>query len=355
MATCVKKGDRWTARLTWTDPTMGDRKWRRVTARLKSDCEEKLRDAERAARERPGGEPAPTLSAWAREWLAALAFSRKDATVRAHERRLRVHVLPVLGDRTLDRITPRDVSRLLSSMGLADATIASVHASLSACLLSAVAHGLIPRSPTSPVKVRKARPRGDGFTREEVRAIAARLDPATRTLVLLTASTGLRLGEVVALTPADLDLGPKPVLRVERTRVYGPGGDTASTPKSGSSRRTVPLGPQTAAMLRSWIEANRIAPGDSLWPGPRGTALCRRTTQNRFNRARDMAGVRPLPFHALRHSAATFMLEDGVHPLVAMEYLGHSSVQVTMSVYSHVTEDVRFDAAGVAERGLLDT
>jgi integrase len=57
------------------------------------------------------------------------------------------------------------------------------------------------------------------------------------------------------------------------------------------------------------------------------------------------AGVHVIPFHALRHTHATLMLQEGVHPKIVSERLGHSRVGVTMDVYSHVLPDMQTQAA----------
>jgi integrase len=57
------------------------------------------------------------------------------------------------------------------------------------------------------------------------------------------------------------------------------------------------------------------------------------------------AGLPPLRFHDLRHSAATLLLSRGVHPKIASEMLGHATVAFTLDVYSHVTETMQREAA----------
>lgn len=67
------------------------------------------------------------------------------------------------------------------------------------------------------------------------------------------------------------------------------------------------------------------------------------------------AGLRAVPFHALRHSVATALLAEGVSPRVVMDQLGHSQISTTMNTYSHVTAPLRRDAADAIDRALSDT
>jgi integrase len=62
------------------------------------------------------------------------------------------------------------------------------------------------------------------------------------------------------------------------------------------------------------------------------------------------AGLPRLRFHDMRHTAATLMLEQGVHPKVVAERLGHATVNVTLNVYSHVTPTMQREAAATLDR-----
>ena len=77
---------------------------------------------------------------------------------------------------------------------------------------------------------------------------------------------------------------------------------------------------------------------------PDGTPISPNILTNFFARLAKRLGL-PVHFHSLRHTHATTLLLAGVHPKVAQERLGHSSVAITMDVYSHVTERLQNDAA----------
>lgn len=349
MATCRKTGNRWTARHTWTDAT-GERHWKRVSERLKEDCQQRLAEAVRDSRLPPSR--TMSVAEFAGDWIAQVRRSQSPGTLRAYEHRLTAHVLPDIGHRTLASLTPRDVHVLVARLEregrLGERGRGDVLVTLQTMLNAAVRQGLIPRSPAAGIRTRRPEPRGEAFTQDEVRRLAdAAPDGVTRTAILFTAATGLRLGELLGMRWEDIDL-ERGAMRVERSRSHGIGGDRTGDPKTRASRRTVPLGPATVGLLRRHREAH---PSDGwVWPGVRGEVLCRKTLQHRFMRLRERAGVRPLPFHALRHSFATFMLEAGVHPRVVQDMLGHANIDITMRTYSHLTDSVRWEAASVADR-----
>lgn len=350
--TCRREGGAWKARPNWTDAT-GQRHWRRVSERLKEDCERRVREIERGAGEEDAGtrRPVMTVAEYAAEWLDQVARAQAPGTRRAHGQSM-ARVLPHIGGKRLDALTPRDLHALAACLEregrLGERVRASTMTALATMLNAAVRQGLIARSPGAGFRMRRPEPGSEGFTQDEVRRLAdAAREEDTRTAVLLAAATGLRLGELLGLRWEDIDL-ERGALRVVRSRSHGVGGDVTGPPKTRSSRRTIPLGPATADMLRRHRE--RTGGDGWVWPGRRGEVLARKTLQHRFMRLREAAGVRPLPFHALRHSFATFMLESGVHPRVVQDMLGHANIDVTMRTYSHLTDSVRWEAAGVADR-----
>lgn len=341
---------KWRARHTWTDRT-GRRHFRRVSARLKEDCERRLRDLIRESEQGPPPPKAQTLAAYAGEWLDHVARSQSPGTRRAHGQRI-AHVLPLLGHRRLDTLTPADVRGVLAALErqgrLGESARGDVLVTLQTMLNAAVRDGVLARSPGAGIRRRRREPGSEGFTQDEVRRLAdAAAEPDTRTAILLAAATGLRLGELLGLRWEDIDLD-RGMVRVQRSRSHGEGGDRVGPPKTPASRRTVPIGPATVELLRQ--HRARTSGEGWVWPGRRGEVLARKTLQHRFMRLRVRAGVRPLPFHALRHSFATFMLEAGVHPRVVQDMLGHANIDVTMRTYSHLTDSVRWEAAIVSDR-----
>lgn len=67
---------------------------------------------------------------------------------------------------------------------------------------------------------------------------------------------------------------------------------------------------------------------------------------NELKKLLQKAGLPDIRFHDLRHSAATLLLSEGVHPKVVQELLGHSTISITLDVYSHVLPSMQQDAIG---------
>jgi integrase len=182
--------------------------------------------------------------------------------------------------------------------------------------------------------------------------------------VLLGVLCGLRRGEICALRWRNIDLDSGQLSVVASTE-EAKGGVREKSPKNGKGR-TVALPPLLIAELRrhrrqqaEWLlrlgvrltEDHHIcmrADGETVWPGSIGRAF--RT----FLRHHHLPLIR---FHDLRHSHATHMLASNVHPKVVQERLGHSSISVTMDVYSHTLPNLQADAAATVDaafRAALD-
>lgn len=120
-------------------------------------------------------------------------------------------------------------------------------------------------------------------------------------------------------------------------------------PKSNRSRRTVSLTAVAVEALRKHREASRrrdVVPlQDYVFTRRSGAPLDGPKVTKWFQAHLAAAGLPRIPFHALRHTAASLLLAQGVHARVVMEILGHSQISLTMNTYSHVIPSLERDAA----------
>lgn len=170
------------------------------------------------------------------------------------------------------------------------------------------------------------------------------LDRRDRALLELLYATGLRVGELVSLDWKDLDLSAR-VLRVRG---------------KGSKERMVPFGRPAARALQGWLEVwdqvrdpdadreeqagtDRRGPGEPVWLGARGGRLSARSVRRVLDRrVKESALARGVHPHALRHSFATHLLEEGADLRAIQELLGHSSLSTTQR-YTHLQVDRLLD------------
>lgn len=132
-------------------------------------------------------------------------------------------------------------------------------------------------------------------------------------------------------------------------------------PKSKSGRRFVAMSPSLALLLRKHKteqeRARRLiglefVPDDLVFPFPDGKSMCPDAVTKAFNVIARSLGLNHLRLHDLRHSHATLMLAQGVHPKIVSERLGHSSIGITLDTYSHVLPGLQEAAALRFDEGL---
>lgn len=162
------------------------------------------------------------------------------------------------------------------------------------------------------------------------------------------AITGVRKGEALALTWRDVDL-ESGVIHIRGTLARVDGRLTVTHPKTARSRRRLPLTRGTAALLRRQRESqerDRTA-AHSLWQETgfvftteTGAPIDPRNVLRAITTAASKAGLERVTVHTLRHSAATAMLEAGVHIRAVSELLGHADIRITGDVYGHVSTEI---------------
>lgn len=183
-------------------------------------------------------------------------------------------------------------------------------------------------------------------------------------LFYLALATGMRSGELLALTWNDVDLAAG-MVAVRRTLAgVSDGAPVWQDPKTPAARRRIPIDPAAVEVLR---QHRRRQAEERLKAGPawqdHGLVFCTRSGRpviytNLYYLMRGIAkraGVPPIRFHDLRHTHATILLRQGVHPKVVAERLGHSRVAVTLDTYSHVLPDTQAEAARVIGQVLSNT
>jgi integrase len=155
------------------------------------------------------------------------------------------------------------------------------------------------------------------------------------------------LGELLALRWSEIDLDSGTLSVVATLERWVDGVAVVAEPKTARSRRQVQLGTAICDALRRHRNAQ---PGVGyVFARPDGRPLSRSIVDKAWTRLNARAGVPRVRFHDLRHTAASLLLGRGIHPKIVSEMLGHSTVAITLDLYSHVTPTTQREAAAAMD------
>ena len=275
-------------------------------------------------------------------WFADMCLKVKEPSYMNYQMKYEKHIKSALGNTSYDKLTVEQLNyfvqaKMSSSLSLKyTADIAGVIKSV--CRYAKKRFGYEDKSefiviPKSKAKEKKL----IGKDEQTVLNKYLTTNPTASNIgILLSAATGIRIGELCALKWSDIDLD-KRILTVRNTvqRIKNIGGNTktkliVTSPKSSSSAREIPL-PDFIIRLLNGLKSN----GEYyLLSGTRGIVEPR-TMQYRFERILSELKLSKVSFHSLQHRFATTCVELGFDVKTLSEILGHSSVEITLNRYVH--------------------
>ncbi len=250
---------------------------------------------------------------------------------------LRNHVIPVIGKVPMGSITAmRHLEPMIAGWQrtLAPSTVATVWTITRIVFRRAVDEGLR-KSPCDRVAVpnpaaKVIDPR-EVFTVDQVLdivAAAGRKDAGYGTLIYVAAFTGLRQGEVFGLRRRHLDLTLGTVTVAEQLRTPSRGEPYFCPPKTGASRRTIPIAPEVAAALRRYTAGRLANPDEPIFLRPDGKRLRRNQWCSwTWPRILQAAGVERADFHGLRAFYASGLIRAGLDAHTIAARMGHASTE----------------------------
>lgn len=296
-----------------------------------------------------------TVGEWYTKWWPARVV--EDETRRGDEAQLRLRILPYWEEWPVGEIGRIDVQtwvRVMERQGVGRHAIRRSYNLLVSILGDAVLEGLIDASPCQKVDLPPTPPKAPAwFTRPQVDEIVWRLPPGHGAMVELMVHTGLRWGEAAATAGGDrrgetgnpVDwLRGRILIRGSMTQ----GGKWKPYPKTSSSRREVPVPRHVLDLLAPLLEgraatawvfvARRRSPGSAELPTVSG-ANWRVVWYQAIDAAIEAgAGVPRLDVHDCRHTAASWLVQQGVPLYDVQALLGHASYQTTQR-YAHLAPD----------------
>lgn len=298
----------------------------------------------------------PTFDEISSEWLASVEPQIKESTYIKYTNSLKSYLCPAFSSKAIESISRSDVSALcvelserggLGSKGLSPKTITDSLSILRSIFNYATDEKGISVANITGISVKAAHEtmRVLSISEQEKLERVLRENLSLCNIgILLCLYTGIRIGEVCALTWKDI-INEEQVLSVNKTmqrlrQLDGSGRKTRiviSSPKSECSIRRIPL-PDSIYQL---LQSNRCSDNSYILTGRTNKFVEPRTMENRFKKVLKLAGIEDTNFHTLRHTFATRCVELGFDIKSLSEILGHASVNITLNRYVHPSMELK--------------
>ena len=303
-----------------------------------------------------------TLAAYLDRWLASITGAVRPSTVDRYTRLVRLHIGPSLGHYKIAALMPDAIQAFYAGKqegGLSPSTVQLLHTTLHKALADAVAWGYRAYNPADRVR----RPQRAHFearppTPEELATLLRTAEGRGDRLMALwtvTADTGARVGELLALRWPDVDLDRGSIAFRRNLRGVRDGEPIVDDLKTDASRRLVSIPAESVASLRAHrdrpnFERQKLGGAyrdyGLVFATALGTALGERNVIRAFKAALRRAELRDdIRLHDLRHAHGTTLAEDGVNLKIISARLGHASIQITANFYLHPSPEADRDAA----------
>ena len=303
-------------------------KQRSVYGRTQNECLQKLKEALKAQANETNISSNITLGDWLTKWLELYKIGKvKQSTLEQMQRYLK-DVQPIVGKK-LNSLTSIELQSFLNGVE-APRKREKIFEYLKDALTKAVKNKVLKDNPIEAVerpKVKKKKSRA--LTQDEERLFVEECARSNQgDLLLLCLYQGLRLGEAVALTYDDVDFVNNTISITKSVDSCG----ELTTPKTETSVRVIPL------FKRALVLFERDGSGKVF-------KYNRKVYQNAMLKICKSIGLKNISIHSLRHTFATRCAEAGIAAKVVQKWLGHSTIDMTMNVYTHVNNDFERQAA----------
>lgn len=291
-------------------------------------------------------------------WLEDKRILIKESTFKTYSWLINKYIIPNLGNIELSKIRPIDIQKLyneiINSNLLSRENVQKIHSLINDSLKKAERWGLIKRNVASLVDRPKAyKSELKVWDIGEVKSFLKVAESSRYYIAFLLAlTTGMRQGEILALRWKDIDFNNN-TLSIKQTLNHA-GNKIIAGAKTKSGQRSIALPNETIHFLvkhKETIDNEKRVAGilytnhDLVVCTNIGTPCLPRNLLRSFYSLIEKIDITKIRFHDLRHTHATLLLKEGIHPKVVAERLGHSNIRVTLDTYSHVLPSMQLETA----------
>ncbi|MFC2017709.1 tyrosine-type recombinase/integrase [Chloroflexota bacterium] len=351
------------------DPTTGKYKYQWVSVKgTKKDAEKRLNELLHQLDNGTFIRPRKTsLAEYLETWLNDYVWPNlSPRTAEGYEHIIRCHLIPALGNTKLTQLKPELLQRYYSEKlaggrcdgkgALSPRTVRHHHVVMHNALGTAVKWRLLSRNiadAVSPPHVMRSEMQTMNEDDLHIFLEAAKKTPYY-TLFYLALFTGMRRSELLALRWCDVDLMLCQAYITRSLHYLRTGETVIRAPKTANGRRMVALSPSVGLLLKEHREkqaldramlGTSLKDDDFVFSELEGKPLLPNSVTHAWIKLVRRNGLKGIRLHDARHTHASLMLKQGVHPKIVQERLGHSSIQITLDTYSHVAPGLQQAAA----------
>lgn len=270
-------------------------------------------------------------------YCADMETRLREHTMRTKKYIVELKILPYFGDKRVNAITAADIRQWqneLIKMGYSPTYLKTINNQLSAIFNYAVRYYDLKSNPCAKAgSMGKSKAEEmDFWTVEEFRKfIDSVMNKRLSYMAFMTLYwTGMRLGELLALNPKDVDLEKRTISITKSYQRLGKK-DVITPPKTPKSKRVITIPEFLAADIKDYMDSlYDLQENDRLFP------ITKYYLEHEMQREIKESGVKRIRVHDLRHSHASMLIELGFSPLEIANRLGHEKVETTLNTYAHL-------------------
>ena len=293
-----------------------------------------------------------TVSDYFKYWVEECCIpNQSPTTYESYQKNINLHINPIIGDIKLKDLLPLHLQTLYSNrlkFGLSKTTVLYLHRIIHSALEQAMKWQLIPRNIADNVEP----PKRNKFVAQvldssqitELIKIAKETDIYIP--IMIAISTGMRRGEILGLTWDNVDFNNN-TIKIIKALYNTKNGLVFLEPKTIKSKRIINIPPTLCNILKEHKQKqeflknalqNEYKDNNLVCCIENGSPFNPDSFTPKFRKLLDSSNLPKIRFHDLRHSHASLLLSQGVQPKFISERLGHSNINITMDLYSHIYE-----------------
>jgi integrase len=364
----VKKDGSTSFMVRWRDPKTRSNQGLTVATEVEAETLKRLLDANGQSFEiaqhaiLSNEARVPTVAEVVQEHINLL-IRPSSGTTRTYQVMLDLHIRNIIGHIPVNKLDYRHLNHWAKSMmakGKAPKTIHNVHGLISAAMNTAEMLQYISKNPCRGVQlptIDRAEDEAMFLTHAEYNMILEVMGERYKTFTNFLVMTGTRFGEATALKVADVDLLSKPpTVRINKAwKRDGQSKYYIGATKTGAGKRTIGINPALVDLLIPLVASR--AGEELLFTTPKGERIVHKLFWHHYwvpaVQAAQSQGLRKSPrIHDLRHTHASWLIQDGISLFTISRRLGHASTRTTEQVYGHLMPEALQAGADATERSI---